>query len=67
MLYRKKSCLVTYFSFFYLLYYIPVYVSFTIVKNCSFVMGFVILAISFRLKTIFNVKTYGIFKKKLAW
>ncbi len=33
------------------------YVSFMIVNNCGFVMGFVILAIYFRLKTtIFNVK-----------
>ncbi len=38
-------------------YFIPVYVSFIIVKNSRFVMGFVILAIYFRLKTtIFNVK-----------
>ncbi len=42
-------------------YFIPVYVSFIIVKNCSFVMGFVILAIYFRLKTtIFDVKLNGI-------
>ncbi len=34
------------------------YVSFIIVKNCGLVMGFVILAIYFRLKTtIFIVKT----------
>ncbi len=39
-------------------YFIPVYASFIIVKNCGFVMGFVILAIYFLLKTtIFNVKT----------
>ncbi len=39
-------------------YFIPVYVSFIIVKSCDFVMGFVILAIYFQLKTtIFNVKT----------
>ncbi len=39
-------------------YFIPVYISFIIVKNCGFVMRFVILAIYFRLKTtIFNVKT----------
>ncbi len=39
-------------------YFIPVYVSFIIIKkNCGFVMGFVILAIYFRLKTtVFNVK-----------
>ncbi len=38
-------------------YFIPVYVSFIIVKNCDFVMGFEILAIYFRLiATIFNVK-----------
>ncbi len=37
-------------------YFIPVYVSFIIVKNFVFVMGFVILAVYFRLKTtIFNV------------
>ncbi len=39
-------------------YCIPVYVTFIIVKNCGFVMGFVILAIHFQLKsTIFNVKS----------
>ncbi len=39
-------------------YIIPVYVSLIIDKNCGFVMGFVILAIYFQLKTtIFNVKT----------
>ncbi len=43
---------------FFSAYFIPVYVSFIIVKNCGFVMGFVILAIYFQLKTtIFNVKT----------
>ncbi len=43
---------------FFCAYFIPVYVSFIIVKNCSFVMGFVILAIYFRLKTtIFNVNS----------
>ncbi len=37
---------------------IPVHVRFITVKNCGFIMGFVILAIYFRLKTnIFNVKT----------
>ncbi len=41
---QKKSSMVTYrFS----AYCIPVYVSFVIVKNCGFVMGFVILAIYF--------------------
>ncbi len=55
MLYRKKSSIVT---FLFSAYFIPVYVSFIIVKNGSFVMGFVILIIYFRLKTtIFNVKT----------
>ncbi len=43
---------------FFCAYFNPVYVSFIIVKKCGFVMGFVILAIYFRLKsTIFNVKT----------
>ncbi len=52
---QKKCSVVTYLFF---AYFIPVYVSFIIVKNCGFVMGFVILAIYFRLKTtIFNVKT----------
>ncbi len=37
-------------SFFYA-YFIQVYVSFIIVKICGFVMGFVILAIYFQLKT----------------
>ncbi len=51
----KISSMVTYL---FSAYFIPVYVSFIIVKNCGFVMGFVILAIYFRLKTtIFNVKT----------
>ncbi len=52
---------------FFSAYFIPVYVSFIIVKNCDFVMGFVILAIYFQLKaTIFNVKIQninGILKK----
>ncbi len=42
----------------FLAYFIPVFISFIIVKNCGFEMGFVILPIYFRLKTtIFNVKT----------
>ncbi len=52
---QKNSSMVTYL---FSTYFIPVYVSFIIVKNCGFVMGFVILAIYFRLiTTIFNVKT----------
>ncbi len=47
-------------------YFIPVYVSFLIVKNCGFVMGFVILAIFSTNKqffiTIFDVLS-GILKK----
>ncbi len=55
MLHRKQSSVVTYL---FSAYFIPVYVRFIIVKTCGFVMGFVILAIYFRLKTtIFNVKT----------
>ncbi len=55
MLHRKKSSALTYL---FSAYFIPVYVSFIIVKNCGFVMGFVILAKYFRLKTtIFNVRT----------
>ncbi len=55
MLHRKKSRVVNYL---FSAYCIPVYVSFVIVKNCAFVIGLVILAIYFRLKsTIFNVKT----------
>ncbi len=43
---------------FFSAYFIPEYVGFIIVKNCGIVMGFVILAIYFWLKTtIFNVKT----------
>ncbi len=43
---------------FFSAYFIQVYVSFIIVKNYVFVMGFAILAIYFQLKTtIFNVKT----------
>ncbi len=39
-------------------YFIPVYDSFIIIKNCGIVIEFVILAIYFWLKTtIFNVKT----------
>ncbi len=39
---------------FFSAYFIPVYVSFI---KTGFVMGFVILAIYFWLKTVFNVKT----------
>ncbi len=47
---QKKISMVTYLVS---VYFIPVCVSFIIIKNC----GFVILAIYFRLKTtIFNVK-----------
>ncbi len=63
MLHRKKSII---FS----AYFITVYVRFIIVKNCGFVMGFVILAIYYRLKTtIFNVKSKNLiaFKIKLVW
>ncbi len=43
---------------FFPAYFISVYISFIIVKNCGFVMVFVILAIYFQLKTtILNVKT----------
>ncbi len=53
---QKYSSIVTYL--FFSTYFIPVYISFIIVRNCGFVMGFVILAIYFQLKTtIFNVKT----------
>ncbi len=34
-------------NLFFSAYFIPVYVSFIILKNCGFVMGFVILAIYF--------------------
>ncbi len=52
---QKISSVVTYL---FSAYFIPVYVSFIIVENCGFVMGLVILAIYFRLKTaILNVKT----------
>ncbi len=55
MLYKTKFRMVTYL---FSAYFITVYVSFIIVKNCGFVMGFVILAVYFRLKTtISNVKT----------
>ncbi len=51
---------VVWLPIFFTAYIIPVYVSFVIVKNRGFVMGFVILAIYFRLKgffvTIFNVQ-----------
>ncbi len=45
---QNKSTVVTYF---FAAYFIPVYVSFIIVKNCGFVMGFVIIA-------IFSIKNY---------
>ncbi len=51
---QKKSSVV---SYLFSAYFIPVYVSFIILKICGILMGFVILAIYFRLKTIFNVKT----------
>ncbi len=55
MLQKKQSSVVTYL---FSAYFIPIYVTFIIVKNCGFVMGYVILAIYFQLKTtIFNVKT----------
>ncbi len=49
-MHRKISCVVTYL---FSAYFNPVYVSFIIVKNCGFVMGFVILAVYFRLKLLF--------------
>ncbi len=57
MLYRKKSSMVTYL---FSAYFIPVYICFLIVKNCEFVMGFVILAMYFRLKSSFFVIIYNI-------
>ncbi len=42
-------CDLTFFS----AYFIPVYVSFIIVKNCDFLMGFVMLAIYFQLKLLY--------------
>ncbi len=50
MLYTKKSSVVTYL---FSAYFISVYVSFIIAKNCGFVMGFEILAKYFRLKNSF--------------
>ncbi len=38
---QQKSSMMTYL---FSAYFIPVYVSFIIVKNCGFVIGFVILA-----------------------
>ncbi len=55
---------------FFSAYFIPVYVSFIIVKNRAFAIGFVILVIYVLLKTtIFNVKLKNLmaFKKKIAW
>ncbi len=67
MLYRKKSSMVTYL---FSAYFIPVYVSFIIVKTCGFVMGFVSLGIYFDYKTVFDtifnikiLKTKSHFKK----
>ncbi len=52
---HKKSSMVTYL---FSASFIPVYISFIIIKNYGFVMGFVILAIYLWLQTIiFNVKT----------
>ncbi len=47
---KKIYSIVTYL---FSVYFIPVYVSFIVVKNCGFVKGFVILAIYFRLKLLF--------------
>ncbi len=47
---KKQSSTVTYL---FSAYFIPVYVSFIIVQNCGFIMGFVTLAIYFRLKLLF--------------
>ncbi len=44
----KKSGIVTYL--FFSAYFIPVYVSFIIVKTFGFVIGFVIFVIYFRLQ-----------------
>ncbi len=40
-------------AIFFSAYFIPVYVSCIIVKNCGFVMGFVILTIYLGLKLLF--------------
>ncbi len=50
MLYQKQSSMVTYL---FSAYFISVYVSFIVAKNCGFVMGFEILAIYFLLKNSF--------------
>ncbi len=50
MLYRTKSSVVTYL---FSAYFISIYVSLIIAKNCGFVMEFEILAIYFRLKNSF--------------
>ncbi len=53
-----KCCTEKILVYLFSAYFITVYVSFMIVKNYGFVMGFIILAIYFQLKTtIFNVKT----------
>ncbi len=52
---QEKSSMVTYLVF--CLFYSSI-CQFISVKNCAFVMGFIILAIYFRLKTTsFNVQT----------
>ncbi len=47
---QKKSSVVTYL---FSAYFIPVYVSIIIVKNCGFVMEFVILAICLLIKNYY--------------
>ncbi len=42
---QKKN--LAWFTYLFSAYFIPVYVIFIIVKNCGFIMGFVILAIYF--------------------
>ncbi len=49
--YTEKN--LAWWPIFFSYYFIPVYVSFITAKNCSFVMGFDILAIYFQLKNSF--------------
>ncbi len=60
---KKQSSMVTYL---FSAYFIPVYVSFIIVKNCGFVMGFVIFIIIIIIYLYSkNLKTNGTIKYTL--
>ncbi len=63
-MYRNKSSMVTYI---FSAYFIPIYFSFIIVKNCGFVTGLVIFAIYFRLKKQFFITICYVKTQKTKW